>query len=180
MAHSDGSGLNNAYRWSVQDVIADLNGDARLGLTEAEARARLAGAGPNELASEKAQPAWRRFLTQFQDVLVILLLIATTISAGLWVVERDAPLPYEAIAIFAVVLLNAIMGSSKNREQRRQSPRCVRCLRRTRRSCGTANDEACRHQRSYRAMSFSSKKATRFPLTGGSSNPPRFKQLKQP
>ena len=41
---------------------------------------------------------------------MILLLIATAISAALWAFERDAPLPYEAIAIFAVVLLNAAMG----------------------------------------------------------------------
>ena len=43
-------------------------------------------------------------------MLVILLLVATAISAGLWAFERDAALPYEAIAIFAVVLLNATMG----------------------------------------------------------------------
>ena len=43
-------------------------------------------------------------------MLVILLLIATVISAGLWFYERESALPYEAIAIFAVVLLNAIMG----------------------------------------------------------------------
>ena len=43
-------------------------------------------------------------------MLVILLLVATAISAGLWAYERDAALPYEAIAIFAVVLLNATMG----------------------------------------------------------------------
>jgi hypothetical protein len=46
-------------------------------------------------------PAWRKFLGQFRDVLVILLLIATAISAGLWLVERDSAWPYEAIAIFA-------------------------------------------------------------------------------
>ena len=55
-------------------------------------------------------PGWRKFLAQFQDVLVILLLIATVISAGLWLYERESVLPYEAIAIFAVVLFNAIMG----------------------------------------------------------------------
>lgn len=43
-------------------------------------------------------------------MLVILLLIATAISTGLWAYERDAALAYEAIAIFAVVLLNAMMG----------------------------------------------------------------------
>ena len=80
------------------------------GLTDSEARSRLEQHGRNELAAEKPVPAWRRFLAQFQDVLVILLLVATAISAGLWAYERDAALPYEAIAIFAVVLLNATMG----------------------------------------------------------------------
>ncbi len=55
-------------------------------------------------------PGWRKFLAQFQDALVVLLLAAAVISAGLWLYERDSPLPYEAIAILAVVLLNALMG----------------------------------------------------------------------
>ena len=43
-------------------------------------------------------------------MLVVLLLVATAISTGLWLYERDSALPYEAIAIFAIVLLNAVMG----------------------------------------------------------------------
>jgi Ca2+-transporting ATPase len=41
---------------------------------------------------------------------VILLLIATLVSFGVWLLERDAALPFEAIAIFVIVLLNAIVG----------------------------------------------------------------------
>lgn len=66
--------------------------------------------GPNELRTQAPTPPWRKFLAQFQDVLVILLLIATAVSAVLWLIERDAAAPYEAIAIFSVVLLNAVMG----------------------------------------------------------------------
>ena len=99
-----------AYRLHASELIATLRTDERQGLGDEEARARLAQYGPNELAAHKPVPAWRRFLSQFQDVLVILLLIATGISAALWVLERDAALPYEAIAILAVVLLNATMG----------------------------------------------------------------------
>ena len=102
--------LSIAYRVPVEDVLAALDTDARQGLTAAEARARLARVGPNELAAEPPVPAWRRVLAQFRDVLVILLLIATAVSAALWAIERDAPLPYEAIAILVVVLLNATMG----------------------------------------------------------------------
>ena len=70
-------------------------------------------------------PTWRKVLAQFQDVLVILLLIATGISAGLWLYERESALPYEAMAIFAVVLLNAIMGYM----QQSRAERAVTALR---------------------------------------------------
>src|SRR5688500_18615168 len=98
------------HRRHSDDGVAELRTDPRGGLTDAEVTSRLERYGRNELATEKAVPAWRRFLAQFQDVLVILLLIATGISAGLWVYERDATLPYEAIAILVVVLLNATLG----------------------------------------------------------------------
>jgi Ca2+-transporting ATPase len=90
--------------------VTTLNTDAQRGLRAREARARLDRYGTNELTAEQPIPAWRKFLAQFQDVLVILLLIATGISAGLWLYERESALPYEALAIFAVVLLNALMG----------------------------------------------------------------------
>jgi len=99
-----------AYRRRGEDVLAELGTDARGGLRDADAHSRLARYGRNELAAEPPVPAWRRFAAQFQDVLVILLLIATAISAGLWIYEREAALPYEALAILAVVLVNATMG----------------------------------------------------------------------
>jgi Ca2+-transporting ATPase len=98
------------YQQSIDELLAALNTDPRSGLSATEAQARHEKYGPNELAAETPVPGWRKFLAQFQDVLVILLLIATLISAGLWVAEGASALPYEAIAIFAVVLLNAILG----------------------------------------------------------------------
>ena len=99
-----------AYQQPFELVVAALRSDARQGLSHDEARVRLEQHGRNELAAERPVPAWRKFLAQFQDVLVVLLLIATAISVALWVYERDAALPYEAIAIGAVVLLNAVLG----------------------------------------------------------------------
>ena len=98
------------YQQTVESVLASLRADARRGLSEAEARTRLEQSGRNELTAEEPVTWWKKFLTQFKDVLVILLLIATAISAVLWLIERESALPYEAIAIFAVVLLNGIMG----------------------------------------------------------------------
>src|SRR5918999_490089 len=98
------------YRLTVEEVIAGLGSDIWRGLSTEEARARLERYGPNELEAEKPVPAWRRFLAQFRDTLVILLLVATAVSVGLWAYERDSALPYEGLAIFAIVLLNGVLG----------------------------------------------------------------------
>jgi Ca2+-transporting ATPase len=98
------------YQESAEVAIAALGSDTQRGLSEAEAHARLERDGPNELTAEKPVPRWRKFLGQFRDVLVILLIIAAAISFALWLVERESALPFEAITILAVVLLNAIMG----------------------------------------------------------------------
>lgn len=102
--------MRTPHSQGAEEVIAALGTDVRNGLSESEARERLARYGPNELRAHAPIPAWKKFLAQFQDVLVILLLIATVVSAILWLIERDAAAPYEAIAILSVVLLNAIMG----------------------------------------------------------------------
>ena len=107
---SAGPNQKPAYQLPVREVLAAHDTDERHGLSEAEARARLNRYGRNELTAEEAVPWWKKFLAQFQDVLVILLLVATFISAGLWMYERESALPYEALAILAVVVLNAIMG----------------------------------------------------------------------
>ncbi|MBC8139946.1 MAG: cation-translocating P-type ATPase [Armatimonadetes bacterium] len=97
------------YQQAFAAVIASLQTGAE-GLTDTEAASRLTRNGRNELAAKAPVPAWRRFLAQFADVLVILLLVATGISFGLWLLERESPLPYEAMAILAVVIANAVMG----------------------------------------------------------------------
>ena len=104
------SDQTDAYRMTAEEVVAELGSDPRHGLSGQDASARLRQYGPNELETEKPEPAWRRFLAQFQDVLIILLLVATAISVGLWVYERDTAMPYEGLTIFAIVLLNGILG----------------------------------------------------------------------
>ena len=100
----------SAYQRDSTSVLNELAVDLQRGLTSSEVSARLAQHGRNELQAEPLVSAWRKFFAQFEDVLVLLLLVATAISLGLWYFERESPLPYEAIAIFAVVLFNALMG----------------------------------------------------------------------
>jgi P-type Ca2+ transporter type 2C len=124
-ANADQPHAAEPHRKSVDEVLAALQTDARSGLSQAEARLRLERSGRNELTAEAPVPAWRKFLAQFTDVLVILLLVAGLVSGGLWLFERNSVLPYEAIAIFAIVLLNAIMGYA----QRARAEKALAALR---------------------------------------------------
>jgi Ca2+-transporting ATPase len=98
------------YRRPAAEVVVALGGDAKRGLTAGDVEARLARHGRNELPSPPAVPAWRRFLAQFRDVLTILLLVATAVSLVAWWIERESPVPYEALTILAIVALNGVLG----------------------------------------------------------------------
>ena len=99
-----------AYQLPAASVVEFLGSDQQNGLSQGEARQRLTRLGPNELESEPPTPVWRRLLAQFEEVLVILLIIAASVSFGVWVYEGDSSLPYEAMIIFAIVLINGILG----------------------------------------------------------------------
>ncbi|HET7754675.1 MAG TPA: cation-translocating P-type ATPase [Anaeromyxobacteraceae bacterium] len=94
----------------MAEVLSELRTDGRRGLSAAEAGARLERHGRNELPAAARVPAWRRFLAQFKDVLTILLLVATVVSFVAWWIERDSVLPYEALTILVIVLVNGVLG----------------------------------------------------------------------
>src|SRR5687768_8822904 len=58
----------------AREVVPKLGSDAERGLSAAEAAARLARFGANELAAAAAIPAWRKLVRQLNDPLVYLLL----------------------------------------------------------------------------------------------------------
>ena len=95
---------------SARDVAADLGTDRDVGLMPDEARERATRYGANELASPKGVPRWRRFLAQFEDVLVALLLAATLVSFAVWWLQGRHGAPVEAVAILGIVLFNALLG----------------------------------------------------------------------
>ena len=95
---------------SPDSVVAACGTSPDAGLSEAEAARRLSADGPNELPSEPPVPAWRRFLTQFQDPLVHLLIVAIVVSTIAWVLEGAHGVPVDALVILAVITLNAVLG----------------------------------------------------------------------
>jgi Ca2+-transporting ATPase len=114
------------HREDAAAVVAALSSDAVRGLTRDEARQRLEQYGPNQLKSAPETPWWRRLLEQFQNFLVIILLVATVISVVEWLLQdpRESALPYEAIVILAIVILNALLGYF----QEARAERAVRAL----------------------------------------------------
>ncbi|MES1174539.1 MAG: cation-transporting P-type ATPase [Myxococcales bacterium] len=80
------------------------------GLTSAEAARLLSVFGENRLPPERRLPWWRRVLLQFQNALVYLLLLALCVDVVTWLHAGGRHFPVEAIAIAAVLLLNASLG----------------------------------------------------------------------
>ena len=91
------------YRQTAQQALESQQADLR-GLSEAEVRRRAEQYGPNKLSEGKKKSTLQVFLEQFKDLLVIILIIAALISAVSENVEST-------IVIFAVLILNAILGT---------------------------------------------------------------------
>jgi Ca2+-transporting ATPase len=114
------------HREPAKAVVSALGSDATVGLSKSEAQLRLEQFGPNQLKSAPETPWWRRLLEQFESFLVIILLVATVISMIEWLLQdpRESELPYEAIVILAIVILNALLGYF----QESRAERSVRAL----------------------------------------------------
>ena len=94
----------------VDEIAAALRTDLESGLSADEARRRLARGGRNELRAKPPVPAWRRFLSQFHDPLVYLLLAAIGVTLAVWEIEGRHGWPFDAIVIAVIVVLNAVLG----------------------------------------------------------------------
>jgi Ca2+-transporting ATPase len=88
---------------SVQEITRELETDTEVGLTSAKAKARLEQYGFNELAERPRPGFWQLLLRQFNDFIVIMLIVASAVSFLLGEV-------IEAGAIMAIVVLNAVLG----------------------------------------------------------------------
>jgi Ca2+-transporting ATPase len=116
----------DAHARPVADVVAALATDARCGLTGREVAERIAACGRNELPRAPPRPWWRKLAVQFASPLVLLLLAAALVSIGVWWLEHHEGLPFEALAILAIVLLNGLLGFA----QEARAERAMASLRR--------------------------------------------------
>ena len=85
------------------EALRLLASDGRKGLDEAEAARRLAEYGPNELKKEKKASPWSLFLGQFKNLLIVILLVATVLSAVVGEI-------FDAVLILIIVIFSALLG----------------------------------------------------------------------
>jgi len=88
---------------SAHEVLTALGSDPQAGLSPAEAAARLQRHGPNELAHAEKASAWRMFLGQFANILILILLVAAVLSA----LVGEA---VDAAIILVIVVFCAVLG----------------------------------------------------------------------
>ena len=90
------------YRMTVEEVLEALETSIK-GLTREEADRRLDEYGKNELTAKLEVPRWLLFLSQFKDLLVIVLIVAAVIS---FVIGSFR----DGIVMFVIVAINAVIG----------------------------------------------------------------------
>lgn len=94
----------------AEDIVRELSSSKEAGLTE-DAVVRLKEKyGSNVLAEKKKKSMFMRFLDQFKDVMIIILLAAAAVSFAIALKEGDAMEFFEPALILLIVVLNAVIG----------------------------------------------------------------------
>ena len=94
------------YLQSVEDVFKEVQSSPS-GLSSQEAASRLEKYGANTLQEGKKKSLLEKFVDQFKDFMILVLLVAAVVSMY---AHQGEPDPTDAIIILAVVLLNAVLG----------------------------------------------------------------------
>jgi Ca2+-transporting ATPase len=93
----------NWHSLDVPEALKALESDPHRGLSDDEVVRRLAAHGPNELRKEEKVSPWTIFLGQFKNTLIIILLVATVLSAAVGEI-------FDAALIFVIVVFCALLG----------------------------------------------------------------------
>lgn len=94
---------------TIKETAEALETDIKTGLTTEEAKRRLGAYGKNELVHKKKKNIFIKFLEQFNDFMIIILLAAAAISFVTSIMQGSADIT-EPVIILAIVVLNALLG----------------------------------------------------------------------
>lgn len=94
---------------SIEEIAKNLKTNINIGLPDDEAQKRFERYGPNNLKEKKKESLFVKFIKQFNDFMIITLIIAAIISAVVSKLNGEADY-IDSIIIVAIVIFNAIMG----------------------------------------------------------------------
>ena len=103
------------YQLPVDALLSRLQSNLKQGLSSQEARLRFQQHGSNELPLIPSAPEWLKFLRQFYDPLILLLLFAMAISLVAWQIEGGHGVPFETLTILLIVVFNSVLGYVQER-----------------------------------------------------------------
>ena len=98
------------YSKNANELMREMNTDGHSGLSSAEALVRKGKYGENKLRERHKKTTMQRFLDQFKDAMILLLIAAAIISFVVVCVEKNWGELFEPALIVLIVILNAVMG----------------------------------------------------------------------
>ena len=93
-----------------EEVLKSLSSNAERGLTSSQVAELQGKFGPNKLSEGKKKTNLQRFLEQFKDVMIIILLLAAAVSFVVACFGHDPMEFFEPALILLIVVLNAVLG----------------------------------------------------------------------
>lgn len=98
------------YQKTIEELLDEFQTHRIDGLSSEEVKKRQMKYGENKLKEEKKKTSFQKFLDQFKDAMIIILLIAAMVSFVLAIKEHDTSAFFEPFLILLIVIINAIMG----------------------------------------------------------------------
>ncbi len=92
-----------------EEVLKKLKTNRKEGLTNDEVKFRQEKYGENQLSEKNKETILKKFIKQFQDFMIIILIIASIVSAGVSYFQGENDY-IDSVIILAIVILNSIMG----------------------------------------------------------------------
>lgn len=92
------------------EVLNKLSTNSETGLSDKEIQARQSEYGPNKLREKKKKTSFQRFVDQFKDAMILILIAAAIISFAVVCAEQNWGELFEPLLIILIVILNAVMG----------------------------------------------------------------------
>ena len=100
-----------AHNLEAKAVVQELGSDLVNGLKEAQVSELRSRYGENKLKEKKKKTNFQRFIDQFKDVMILILIAAAAISFAIACTQNDPEEFFEPILILVIVIVNAIIGT---------------------------------------------------------------------